>query len=67
MAMAGERVPAGTGETSVATQKNNTTPPSEKTDHRVAGSCLRDADGKAGPGPLPRLALPLSRLSHFSE
>jgi hypothetical protein len=30
MAMAGERVPAGTGETSVATQKNNTTPLFEK-------------------------------------
>src|SRR5215203_4993591 len=30
MTMAGERVPAGTGETSVATQEGKTTPPSEK-------------------------------------
>jgi septal ring-binding cell division protein DamX len=29
--MVGERAPAGTGETSVATQENKTTPPSEKT------------------------------------
>jgi hypothetical protein len=44
MTMVGERVPAGTGKTSAATQKDKTTPPSKKIDHRFVGSYLRDDD-----------------------